>query len=136
MSEQTPSHSHEHLLGDLEAAIMAVVWQRGEVTVREVRDALAPTRPLAYTTVMTVMSRLAHKGVLMTRKQGKTFYYHAAAATPDDFVSQRAQQAVQNLLASYGDVAIAQFLRAIDSVDPERLAALRALAEQEADDAT
>ena len=130
--EKSPAPSSpEHLLGDLEAAIMQVVWARGEVTVRAVRDALAPTRALAYTTVMTVMSRLAQKGILVTRKQGKTYYYRAAAPTPDAFMSQRAEQAVNKVLAIYGDVAIAQFLRAMHDVDPARLAAVQVLLNQE-----
>lgn len=124
----------EHLLGELEAAIMQVVWQQEEVTVRAVQAALQPTRPLAYTTVLTVMSRLAQKRVLIARKEGKTHYYRAAAPTPGAFVAARAQQAVQELLASYGDIGVAQFLHALETIDPARLAALRALTNQEPTD--
>lgn len=113
---------------------MQVVWQQSEVTVRAVQVALQPTRPLAYTTVMTVMSRLAQKGVLIARKDGKTYYYRSAAPTPEAFVAARAQQAVQELLASYGDVGVAQFLHALETIDPARLAALRALASEERTD--
>lgn len=116
----------DQLLGGLEAAIMRIVWQQHEVTVRDVLETLQPARPLKYTTVMTVMSRLAQKGVLATRKQGKSFYYHATV-TPEEFVAQRAQQAVQDVLASFGDVAIASFLREIRAGDPEQMARLRAL---------
>ncbi len=52
----------EQLLGELEAAVMQLIWQRGEVTVREVWQGLHPERTLAYTTVMTVMRRLEQKG--------------------------------------------------------------------------
>jgi predicted transcriptional regulator len=136
MPNQTPSPSAnpEQLLGDLESAIMQVVWQQPEVTVRAVQAALQPTRPLAYTTVLTVMSRLAQKGVLIARKDGKTHYFRPAAPTPDAFVAARAQQAVQELLANYGDVGVAQFLQALEGVDPARLAALRALAREESAD--
>jgi predicted transcriptional regulator len=56
----------EKLLGDLELAIMREAWGRETVTVRDVLEALNRKRklPLAYTTVMTVMSRLAEKGLL------------------------------------------------------------------------
>ena len=118
----------EHLLGELEAAIMQLIWQRGEATVREVWQALQPHRPLKYTTVMTVMGRLVPKGVLAVRKQGKAYYYRPTA-TPDEFVAQRAQRAVRDVIASFGDVALAQFLRELDGVDPARLAALRRLTE-------
>ncbi len=58
MTDQSPpQHADlEGLLGELELAIMQVVWARGEVAVRDVWDVLHPTRALAYTTVMTVMS--------------------------------------------------------------------------------
>jgi predicted transcriptional regulator len=128
-------HQPEQLLGELEAAVMQVIWERGEVNVRAVQEALHPTRPLAYTTVMTVMSRLAQKGLLSTRKQGKTYYYQATVS-PEAFVVERAQRAVQDVLDSFGDIAIAHFLRAIDDLDPQRLAALRALGEQEPRDET
>lgn len=127
--------SPQPLLGELEAAVMQIIWQRGEVTVRDVLDALLPERPLKYTTVMTVMSRLAQKGVLVARKQGKTFYYHPTL-TMDELIAHRAQRAVQTVLANYGDAAMAYFLRELAGVDSERLATLRELAgKQEQSDA-
>lgn len=136
MVEDAPHNqpSPEQLLGGLEAAIMQVVWRREEVTVREVWEALQPERVPAYTTVMTVMSRLAQKELLATRKQGKSYYYQATT-TPDQFVAQRAQRAVQDVLATFGDAAMEYFLRELNSVDPERLAKLRGLTSQEHADA-
>jgi len=125
----------EPQLGQLEAAIMQIIWPQDEVTVRSVWQALQPTRPLAYTTVMTVMGRLAQKGILAAHKQGKTYHYKAAAS-PQQFVEQQAQRAVQNIIDNFGEVAIAQFLRALDSVDAERLAALRQLVKEETSDET
>lgn len=126
----------EHLLGELERAIMEIVWTRGEVTVREVWEILRHQRTLAYTTVMTVMSRLAQKGVLAIRKQGKAYYYHPTAATPDEYVIQRAAQAVDDVIANFGDVAITMFLRNIEGMDQERLAALQEIILRERPDAS
>jgi predicted transcriptional regulator len=135
-NNRVPIHQEpEPRLGELEAAIMQIIWPQDDVTVRSVWQALQPTRPLAYTTVMTVMSRLAQKGILTARKQGKTYYYKAATS-PQQFVEQQAQRAVQDVIENFGEVAIAQFLRAIDSVDAERLAALRKLVNEEASDET
>ena len=69
-------------LGDLERAVMEQFWARGEagepsVSVREVHAALSATRDLAYTTVMTVMGRLADGGLLVERA-GRAFLYTAA----------------------------------------------------------
>ena len=58
------------ILGDLEADIMEVVWSKTTITVREVFGELKKTREIAYTTVMTVMTRLAEKGLLQKNKTG------------------------------------------------------------------
>ncbi|GAC1359400.1 MAG: BlaI/MecI/CopY family transcriptional regulator [Herpetosiphon sp.] len=123
-------HDAEQLLGELEATIMHVIWSRGEVTVRDVLDIIHERRPLAYTTVMTVMSRLAQKGVLSSRKHGKTYYY-SATLTPQELVAMRAQRAVDDVLATFGDAALTHFLRELDQMHPERLAALHRLAKKE-----
>jgi predicted transcriptional regulator len=57
--------------------IMELVWQRGEVTVSEVRDALAGRRELARNTVQTMMVRLEERGWLRHREDGRTFVYSA-----------------------------------------------------------
>ena len=58
--------------GDLEAAIMDVVWAAGEpVRVREVSDQLNRDRALAFNTVQTVMENLYHKGWLNRAKNGR-----------------------------------------------------------------
>jgi predicted transcriptional regulator len=65
--------------GELESAIMDVVWA-GEraYLVREVRERLSYNRPLAYTTVMTVMNILYGKGVLCREKHGRAWRYWPA----------------------------------------------------------
>src|SRR5579885_706955 len=68
----------QRYLGQLQAEVMEIVWARGPVTVREVLDCLPGDRDLAYTTVMTVMSRLADEGVLARERVGKTYIYLAA----------------------------------------------------------
>lgn len=125
----------DYQLGELEEAVMEFIWQRGdEVTVREVHDALKAMRPLAYTTVMTVMSRLVPKGVLTVRRHGRADYYRATG-TRADFVNQQAQRAVQDVLAHFGDAAVNQFLHELKEGGPERLARLRTLFNTESSDA-
>jgi predicted transcriptional regulator len=108
--------------GPLEAAVMEVVWGAGgPVAVRAVVDRLNADRtdPLAYTTVMTVMTRLAEKGVLDRRKRGREFVYEARA--PD-----AAGLAVKDVLKTYGDAAVAHFLDEARA-DPKVLERLRGL---------
>src|ERR1700722_1356797 len=67
--------------GDLEAVIMARVWDRdGQVTVRDLVDELQRERPIAYTTVMTTMDTLHRKGWLARVKDGKAYLYRATAS--------------------------------------------------------
>ncbi|MGH9795154.1 MAG: BlaI/MecI/CopY family transcriptional regulator [Candidatus Acidiferrales bacterium] len=64
-------------LAPLERDCMHMLWPAGEATVRDIRDALAAVRPRAYTTIMTIMDRLAHKGVVERHKVGKKYVYRA-----------------------------------------------------------
>ena len=63
-------------LGDLEVQVMRMIWARqGPVTVREVLGDLQAERPLAYTTVMTVMGNLVRKGWLRRHEEGRAYRY-------------------------------------------------------------
>jgi len=63
-------------LGDLEARVMRRIWARREpVTVREVLGDLQQERPVAYTTVMTVMDNLRKKGWLQRQAEGRAYRY-------------------------------------------------------------
>jgi predicted transcriptional regulator len=59
----------------LELECLKVLWLLGEGNVKEVRKALAESRPLAYTTIMTVLDRLVRKGGVSRRKVGRSFVY-------------------------------------------------------------
>ncbi len=59
---------------------MKALWALGEGTVHEIRFRLLAERPLAYTTVMTVMDRLARKGVVERQKRGRAHLYRALVA--------------------------------------------------------
>jgi predicted transcriptional regulator len=64
----------EHL-AELQLAIMHALWERGEATVAEVRESLAPERPLAYTTVGTMLAKLEEKGQVAHRSDGRVNVY-------------------------------------------------------------
>src|SRR5438552_3372280 len=93
-------------LGPLEAEVMAVLWRAdGPLPVREVAARLSAGRDaaLAYTTVMTVMTRLANKGILARSRSGRRFAYVPVAA-------DTAEIAVRGVLAEFGDAALARFV--------------------------
>jgi BlaI family transcriptional regulator, penicillinase repressor len=58
-----------------ELAIMQVVWEQGNVTVRDVHEALNRERKVAYTTVMTLMGILTTKGFLTRRESERAYVY-------------------------------------------------------------
>ena len=62
-------------LSGQQLAIMKVLWERGEATVADVQESLNLERPLAYSTVATVMSRMERKKLLTHRAQGRIFRY-------------------------------------------------------------
>ena len=62
-------------LGDLQHAIMAVLWQRGEATTAEVHEALRDARGLAFTTIATMLRKMEEKGVVAHRANGRQFVY-------------------------------------------------------------
>jgi BlaI family penicillinase repressor len=62
-------------LGELQRAVIEVVWELGEASVHQVRKRLANKKKLAYTTVLTAMQKLEKAGWLRHRNEGKTYVY-------------------------------------------------------------
>ncbi|MEZ4700879.1 MAG: BlaI/MecI/CopY family transcriptional regulator [Rhodothermales bacterium] len=70
-------------LGETEMEILQHVWALGEATVSQVHDRLLRERKVAYTTVMTVMKKLAEKDFLTYRAEGNTYIYRASRTQAD-----------------------------------------------------
>jgi predicted transcriptional regulator len=106
--------------GDLEAAIMELLWDADAPRlVRDVVTDLHPQRPLAYTTVMTVMDNLHRKGWLTRERDGRAWSYRAAVSR-----QAYAAQLMNDALATSSDRAgaLAYFVDQIDADDAEALA--------------
>jgi len=116
-------------LHELESEIMEEMWGRGEATVRDVLKALNARggKVRAYTTLLTVMTRLDAKGLLVRRRAGRLDVY-APALTRDEYFHTRAEAEVAALVEDFGDLALAHFARHIQQLDPQRLETLRRLA--------
>ena len=109
-------------LGPLESAVMEALWQaQGPQSVRQVLDILNGTRsaPLAYTTVMTVLSRLTERGLASREKAGRGYLYCAQA-------DSLAEVAVRRVLEEHGHAALASFVDQV-SVDEQLRDRLRRL---------
>lgn len=112
------------ILGDLEAEVMEAVWACGRATVHDVHERLAADRELAYTTVMTVMSRLAEKGLLERRKDGAAYVYEPAASK-EEFTRRTVGTVLSELLDDFTAPAMSQF---VDLVGEQDEAVIEALA--------
>jgi predicted transcriptional regulator len=109
-------------LGDLEAAVMALLWDGdGPATVREVQDRLGKDRPLAYTTVMTVMDNLHRKGVLARQLDGRAYRY-----TPVRDRAEHSAGLIEAILADADDRAVS-LLRFTERMTPDEVNRLRAM---------
>jgi predicted transcriptional regulator len=100
---------------------MEQLWSAGESSVREVMDALnePPAIERAYTTYMTIMTRLHRKGLLVRRREGKTDHYRPARER-DEYIAMQAGAEVEQLVTEYGDLALSSFARQMASLDPAR----------------
>ncbi len=119
-------------LHELEAEIMEEVWRQGETSVKLVMEALnrSARPPRAYTTYMTVMRRLADKGLLSRTRAGRRDSYVPVLGR-EEYERRRAEAEVSRLVDRYGDLALAHFARSLGELDPERRRALRKLAQSE-----
>jgi predicted transcriptional regulator len=104
------------VLGDLEAEIMELMWARPVdqgTTVRDIFEVLYARRRLAYTTVMSTMSRLAKKHLLRVVKQDQTYVYYPNI-TQQEFISQFVDRIIEDLLVSF----TGETLRAFEKQGP------------------
>jgi len=72
-----------HSLGDLQFAIMRVLWRTGEASVAEVHRALLDERGLAPTTIATMLVKMERKGVVAHRSEGRRFVYQPTVTEPE-----------------------------------------------------
>ncbi len=106
-------------LGETEMEVLHHVWALGEATVADVRARILEEREIAYTTVMTVMKKLADKGYLQYEKEGRSYVY--APARPPGEVQHRLLQKLIGSVFNGSPLALVQTLvRHEDLSDEER----------------
>ncbi|HWI55341.1 MAG TPA: BlaI/MecI/CopY family transcriptional regulator [Desulfobacteria bacterium] len=111
---------YKKVLGDLEAEIMKVVWKLNRVTVRDVYEQLRLEKTLAYTTVMTIMGRLAEKGLLQKASQGNAFVY-TPTISEAEFARQVVSEVLDGLMEEFAEPAISHMVDKLGSEDNEKL---------------
>jgi predicted transcriptional regulator len=117
-------------LTPLEALIMDAVWDLGEPTVKDVQDRLAPTKPMAYTTVLTMMRILRAKGALESTRKGRSDVYRPVT-TRAQAAKGHLREVVDRFFAGSAEHAVAALLKAPETkLDREQLGRLAKLIER------
>lgn len=121
-------------LGELERAVMEVLWDRAEpCVVRDVVQALAD-RELAYTTVMTVLDRLEKKGVVRRQRDGRAWRYEAVSSR-EGYIAQLMLDALD--LTGDRSAALTRFAMSVSKPEVEVLSeALKQAASRQDDPGT
>jgi BlaI family transcriptional regulator, penicillinase repressor len=110
-------------LGDLQHAIMSVLWERGEATVAEVHEALLRTRGLAFTTIATMLRKMEDKGVVAHRAVGRQFVYRPTVS--EDQVRRSMVGELVERLFSGDPRALVAHLVSEHEIDRDEVEALR-----------
>lgn len=123
--QEDMDHKKIRFLTDVELEFMTRLWELGEATVRDVLDALGPTRKLAYTSGATILRILEQKEFVTSTRQGKTFLYKAAL-TKDVYQSRSLRNLSEKL---FGNAPVALVARLVDDdhLSAQALDEIRAL---------
>jgi BlaI family transcriptional regulator, penicillinase repressor len=102
----------------LELLCLRALWTLQEGSVKEVQRIVGETRPLAYTTIMTVLERLLRKGKLARRKVGRSFVY-----APQSSRDEMRRTAIRELLDGFFDSSEDELLRFLGRLEEKAVAA-------------
>lgn len=115
-------------LGELQLAVMNVVWDLGEATVNQVRDQLTSERELAYTTILSVMQKLEKAGWLKHRTDGRTYIYLPRRSRDD--AERKALREFTERAFGGDPLVLFQHLLADDRMSETELAELKKMLER------
>lgn len=107
------------VLGELQTAVMEILWHEPHLTVTDVEEKLQKKREIAHTTVSTTLDRMHRKGFLLREKEGKAFVY-APRYSKVEFERGVAQEVLSALLSQYSEPALSAFVELLGE-DDEKL---------------
>src|ERR1022692_1810352 len=112
-------------LGTVQLRIMRVLWDEGEATARQITDAMSVTRPIAHSTVQTLLRQLAAKKAVTYEKRDRTFLFRPLVAEAD--VSRSAAHDLLSRVFQGSISGLVGHLLDNEPIPPDELARLRAL---------
>lgn len=104
-------------LAPLELECMSALWPMGEGTVRDIHRELSVSRKRAYTTVLTIMDRLAQKGIVTRQKAGRAYLYRANLSA-DEARLKAVEKIVAGFFAGSADALAAHLAARGGVADP------------------
>ena len=117
--------SRTHQLGELQLAIMRILWARAEASVAQVHQALESERGLALTTIATMLSKMEKKGIVGHRSEGRLFVYYPEISEEDVHRSM-VSELTERLFEGRASLLVSHLL-AQGEIDPLELAEIRRL---------
>jgi predicted transcriptional regulator len=115
--------SQPERLTPLEARIMDCVWDLGEATARQVMERLEAERPMAYTTVQTMLALLRDKGFLTSRREGRADVF--IPLVEREAMGRRSLREVMDLFFSGSAAALVSHLVKLEGVSDAEIEAVR-----------
>lgn len=113
------------LLGDLEHALMEVVWSTsGPATAREIHARIVKARPIEIITAVTVLNRLVSPKRLLRRQKIRDVFHYSATLSRDEFTQRASRYVMERVLALGADAVSASMVDVLADRDPELLAEL------------
>jgi len=106
-------------LGETEMEVLHHVWDLGEATVADVRERILEDRDVAYTTVMTVLKKLAEKGYLTYHKEGRSYVYEPAQS-PDAVQHSLLRRLMEKVFKGSPTALVQTLVQREDLTDAER----------------
>ncbi|PSQ69295.1 MAG: BlaI family transcriptional regulator [Bacteroidetes bacterium QH_1_64_81] len=122
-------------LGETEMEVLHHVWDLGEATVADVRERILEDRDVAYTTIMTVMKKLAEKGYLDYHKEGRSYVYQPAQE-PNEVQHSLLRRLMDKVFEGSPSALVQTLVKREDLSDDERVeirALIDALEEEDTD---
>jgi predicted transcriptional regulator len=107
------------VLGELQTAVMEILWTEAPLSVTEVEQKLQKNREIAHTTVLTTLDRMHRKGFLLREKQGKAFVY-SPRYSKEEFERGLAREVLSGLLTQFTEPALSAFVELVGE-DGEKL---------------
>ncbi len=106
-------------LGELESEIMEIIWADSPLTVKRVLYFIQKKRPYAYTTIMTVMNRLANKGLLIRSKKGQAFIY-SPLQSREEFIRGTVEKILDGLREDFPEISPFSLQKTRKTLDSRR----------------